>query len=353
MESQETPSESSGLTHLPIVDEAGRLSSDLWLDQPDAHERIEAEKGVRDLTSAERSALQGYVEDGFVSFRIDLSDELVRRLESDIDRFWRDRPPDLAYTYIEQPRSMSDAIERRARRPTYRLLDIHSHSDAARSLYLNPQIFRWASLILDSEPVAFRSVFGEFGSRQPLVRDAVNVDCPSVSHLLTAWIALEDVEGDSAPPRLIPGSHRLPFHEFGPGRISIREGEDYLPAYRDLITGIRKSGLQERIFTCPRGTVLLRHPALAHGAHPVRNPRTTRRMLEINLSSRIHCPKRGGSFVKKVRGSLGRREDRLFWSETDRLLDNEGCVGLDNPLRGLSPRSSTLRERIAGRLGGR
>jgi len=59
------------------------------------------------------------------------------------------------------------------------------------------------------------------------------------------------------------------------------------------------------------------------------------------------------SYWKTVRGRLWKKEKRLYWNETTRLLGRNGCVGLDNPLRGLNPRGLGLLGKIQNKLRGK
>lgn len=340
------------LMHPVQLDAESRLVSRLWLDRPDASDRIQERCNSGRLTDEEAGKLRQFAEEGYFLCRAPISPSLADRLSGDIDRFWHEKPIDLAYSFIRDPRSMADSHERRERRPTYRLYNLHSHSDAACELYLHAGIFHWIGLVLDAQPIALDSVFGEFGSRQPFVRDAVYVDSRDPSQLVSAWIPLEEVDLKNGPPVLIPGSQRLPFHQFEPGRVSIGLDEDYLEAYRFIILKMRDAGLNERVLTMGPGEVLIRHAGLVHGAKPVREAHRTRRYLEVHFTVKGVEKARGAAYRKLVRGRLWQKEERFYWNETERLLERDGRTGFDSPLKGLAPRGLSLLEKIRNRLGG-
>lgn len=335
-----------------ILDRRKILKSDLWLDQADARERIEAGRKQGELTEDEAEKLLQFAEQGFLTFHLQGCDKLFDQALQDVNRLWKERPIDLAYAYTGEVTSMADADEGRERRPLCRILDLHSHSRAIGELYLHPQIFAWTDRVFGQASAAFQSVFFEWGSRLPLHRDAAYIPVQPPSHLLGVWVALEDVHPDSGPLAYIPRSHRLPYFEFEPQRIAIRsQEENYFPAHKFNMGQCVDQGLAEQLFRARRGEVLIWHASLIHGGSRPADSRRSRRSLVVHFSTRQQCKKRSGAYLKKVRGSLLRPEQRSFWATTERLLEANGCVGLDNPLKGLRPRGLSLKEKLKSRFG--
>lgn len=340
------------MARMGVLDDQKRLKSELWLDQPDALQRIETELEQSRLNSDEAGKLRQFAGQGFLSFRLEGCQSLIAQALREIDRIWKERPIDLAYAYTGEMTSMADADEKRDRRPLCRVLDPHSHSKALQQLYLHPQVFAWTDRIFGQSSVAFQSLFYEYGSRLPLHRDAAYFPLEPAAHLLGAWIALEDVHPDSGPLAYIPKSHRLPYFEFEDGRIAIRpEQESYFPAHRFNMAQCVEEGLAEQLFKARQGEVMIWHASLIHGGSRPADSRRTRRSLVVHFSTRQHCRQRGSSYFKTVRGRLLRPEQRLFWARTERLLERDGCAGFDNPLRGLQPRGLSLREKLKSRFG--
>ncbi len=327
------------------------LDSDLWLDRSDRAELIRRRLENDRISSREAEALQNFVRRGYLRFRLSNVDALFETLLADIDRLWKSRPIDLAFRFAGEPTSLADATERRDRMAPCVLLNLHGHSEAALDLYLNQELFAWVELILDRKAVAFESVFSEFGRSEAPFRDVVYIDTRPASHLLTAWVALEDIEMEAGPLYAVAGSHRLPLFEFGPGRFRIHSGEDYLPARRFAAALVDREGLCEEDLTLRKGEVVLWHPALVHGARRILRPWITRRGFLIRFTSLGSMKSRRASFWKTVRGSLWKKEKRLYWNETERLLERDGCPGFDDPLRGLNPRGLSLWEKIRSRSG--
>jgi len=333
-----------------MSDESKMLESRLWLDQENALEQIETRSADGRLTPEQAGKLRSFAQSGFLTIQLDDIDVISEGIQSDVDRIWKEKPVDLAYVFVEQPKSMAESRERWERMAPTRLLGLHSHSAAALRLYLHRQIFEYVELIFDHAALALESSFGEFGWSEPPCRDAVYIEVDPPSHLLTAWVPLEDITLECGPPYLIPGSHRLPLYEFEPGRFRIKPEEDYLPAHRAVLTRAQEAGMEAEELLPKKGQVVLWHPLMVHGARRILRPRVTRRAMTLRYTTLESNLTRKASFWKTVRGSLWRKDLRLYWNETEKILEREGCRGFDNPLKGMNPRGLTLMEKLRNRF---
>ena len=311
-----------------VVDRDGLIASDLWLDQPDAMDRIDGRLSEGAITQDQAARLKEFVTRGYLTFAIDQVD-LADKIERDVNRLWRKRPTDLAFAYAGPLTSMAEAKIDEHRKPGYRLADLHSHSSAALELYLDATIHSWVGLILDEQPVAFQALYFEHGSQQSLHRDPVYVVTQPPGHLLAAWVALEDIGKDCGPLCYIPGSHKVPYYEFEPGRITLKPDEDYLLAHDFTLAECSKRGMEEKVFTCRKGDVFLWHGSLVHGGSPVKNPESTRRSFVIHFSTAAHYGKRWSAFVTSTPEG-----NQVVECSTDETVASNGPLGLQNPLLG-------------------
>jgi ectoine hydroxylase-related dioxygenase (phytanoyl-CoA dioxygenase family) len=236
---------------------------------------------------------------------------------------------------------MSMADEARERQPSCRIADMHSHSDAALALYLNPTVFREVERVLGEPAVATQSLFFEQGSQQGLHRDPVFVQTKPPSHLVAAWIALEDIDPRSGPLLYVPGSHRLPYFQFAPSEHRFdqsRHGDAEIEAMEEFDRAqYAEAGLEVKSFTPRRGEVLLWHHSLLHGGAGIADPSLTRRSFVIHFSTAADYKQRYQRFVEPVPGPGGETVLRQRIAETARILERDGCRGFDNPLRGYRP----------------
>jgi phytanoyl-CoA hydroxylase len=311
------------------------LQSDLWLDQPDAHDRIEARRGAGELGDTDAVLLHGFVDDGFLALSVGVDAAFADALDREIDDVWERRPADLAVSApgrAARPTSFRD-YDGPVRPLGYRIPDLHSHSTRARDLYLDPEIFRVLELIFDQPAIAFQSLYFEYGSQQGLHRDPMFVATRPQSHLLAAWIALEDVTPESGPLSYVPGSHRLPYFEFEPGKITCATGvppEKRQEFSRVTHEMLRAEGFETKALTCKRGDVFIWHGGLLHGGTKIKDSSQTRRSFVVHYSTAANYTSRRASI--RVRKGDDWATPR---HTTDRVLERDGARGLENPNAGL------------------
>lgn len=274
--------------------------------------------------------LAHFEREGYVTFPLARSTAAVESLPAEVEALWREPPDDLAQAAGGPPRRWSEADPRTDRGPGSRVHDVHSHSAAARDLYLEPEIFQLVEAIFGEEAVAIQSLYFEHGSEQLLHRDEVVVPVAEPGHLVAAWIALEDLHPDGGLLTYVPRSHRMPCFETEPGDYRFdgrRMGPELVErglaweAERE-----REAGLAPQLFAARRGEVLVWHGALRHGGSPVRDPRRTRRSFVVHFSTARTYRERSISIVDRDGG----------WTvhSTDRRIAADGCRGFENPLAG-------------------
>ncbi len=309
-----------------------QLQSDLWLDQPDAHQRVDAVCAEGRVTAEEAGALHTFVDEGYVKLSLDIGDDFCEAFDADVSRMWRDRPADLAVSPPgpDGPTSFRD-FDGPVRKAGYRIPDLHSHSDRARDLYLHPILFRMVQLIFGAPAIAFQSLYFEYGSQQALHRDPMFVVTDPVSHLVASWIALEDCGPDCGPLAYVPKSQHLPWFEFQPGTVVC--GHKTPPERRREFAAATQDQLRERdlsvqTFTCRRGDAFIWHGGLLHGGTPIADPTRTRRSFVTHYSTAAHYRSRTAGM--RVRDSHGWHR---ITSGTERVLERGDARGLENPLR--------------------
>ena len=298
------------------------IPGELWLDREDADAQI----ARTELAADEAANLRKFARDGYFITHIDLGAAEAAEIDADVNRLWRDKPPDIAFAYDSPPLRFATANEASQRKPRYRIHDMHSASPVARSLYVHPTLMRYASLILGDEAVATQSLYFEFGSQQPLHRDSIVVPTPVFGRLLASWIALEDIDPRSGALLYVPGSHKLPFFEFEPGQYMFdgrrMNAEQALAAMRYHDEECARRRLSAKMFEAKRGDVLVWHSALLHGGGPVGDEKLTRKSFVVHYSTMRHQPSRE---IAVVDGGV-----ETVWT-TRTLIDGRG---FDNPLSG-------------------
>ena len=315
------------------LDAEKQMVSDLWLDQSDAHERIDGRLQAGTISSDEAASLRHFTDHGYATLSLDLDDEFFGAFDADIDRLWDERPFDLAVGSAGMRVSFRDYEDDRAL--GHRLPDIHSHSPTARSLYLNSKIFRMVELIFGQRSIAFQSLYFQFGSQQDLHRDPMFVTTRPPPNLLASWTALEDITLERGPLMYARGSHRMPWFEFSDDSVSLtpavsEERRQAWRSYRDDM--IETMNCAVETFTCKRGDVFLWHAGLLHGGQRVADEKLTRKSFVVHYSTEAHYRDRTASMHVKSREN-GEEVWRLVKGTTDHRLHADGFLGLDNPLR--------------------
>lgn len=272
------------------------LLSDLWIDAPDALEELERRVASGRIRSEDAPGIEKFIRDGYCVVDLDLPDSVFEEIERDVDGFWAEPPPNLAYggTVLGQTGvfAFADArpwAHRRARRQ-HRFCCAHSHSQAMQRLYLNEDLHRYVSTIFGEPCIATQTLYFEYGSVQGMHRDTCVVTFDPPSHLAAAWIALEDVDPDCGPLEYIPGSHRLPQHVFDDGSVVYdrdRHGDRGMAdMHVALLEQAAACGLEVEKFTPRRGQALLWHHSLCHGGSRVEQLDLTRKSLVVHYTLR-------------------------------------------------------------------
>lgn len=278
----------------------GLLVSDLWLDRPDAPEQIARRLERGELTAEEAAHLEAFWRDGYFVFPLDVGDGQLAALDRDVDRLWEEQPPWVAYAY-ESLLTRFSGRDADRRLPASRIADLHEFSTAALELYLHPRLFRYVELILGQPALATQSLYFQWGSQQALHRDPIHVRMTPPAHLVAAWIALEDIRPGCGELRYVPGSHRLPYFEFEPGRYAFdhrRDSQDrVIEGQRWDLDRCAEHGLEPVALRCRRGECLIWHHSLLHGGSYPEQRGLTRKSLVVHYTSLANMPATQNTYI--------------------------------------------------------
>ncbi len=322
-----------------------QLVSDLWIDRRAAHWRIDRRLGRGRLSDDDSERLHAFIDDGITRTSLPDIEPIRRQVDADIERLWAARPPDLAVQAKSGHRTSLRDFDERDRGIGWRVIDAHSHSAAVRALYLHPEIHRTVDLVLGRRPIAIQSVFFEYGSEQSMHRDPMFVKTTPPSHFVAVWIALDDITERNGPILAVPGSHRAPWYEFDRDTITLEKRDRATDAVRRAdwqrhrVETLDRLGLTVEPQLCRAGDVLVWHGGLVHGGARVHPPAETRKSLLIHFSTADRYVERRANMHARVASEAGADHDehdglQFVERATTTRLEADGCLGMDNPLRG-------------------
>ena len=263
-----------------------------WIDKPDYESVLKAKVAEGLISRTQETYLRQWKEHGFFIAKQLISHDHVDAIVSDYHRIWSERPPcrmQVGDAYGKLIAELPPHVELREK---FRMLDIHSLSEAARKAILHPTIVEFFAAIFERTPVAMQSLLFEYGSEQEPHQDFAFVPAQILSHLGATWIALEDIGPDQGPLSYFPGSHLIDKFDFGNGHYLVKDN----PArYAEWITHLRtemdRLGCKEKHFYAQKGDVLFWHAALVHGGSPISNAAKTRLSLVGHYSDIIAFPR--------------------------------------------------------------
>lgn len=309
----------------------GRMASNLWLDGSRYQAKIAQKLSKSLITSQEAIDLEHFAEQGYMIINPDLDDKTFEVFDQEVNSIWHFKPCDAqaAVTGIagSRPQPMSALPDGQHRKPGTRLLDIHSHSVAARDIILKQSIHRYIDLILGQKCVATQSLYFEYGSTQAIHRDPWFVVTKPPSHMLAIWIALEDIDQSSGPLVIIPKSHRLPFHVFNETDGVVFHHPSVTAdmrkaGYAHLNQLVEQQGLKAETFLPKKGQALIWHSGLAHGGSAVENPNRTRKSFVVHFDAKDGHPSHAQRVQQADGSSVVYRTKRLLKSGNNYAYDS-------------------------------
>ncbi len=162
--------------------------------------------------------------------------------------------------------------------------------------------------LLGERPALCNSLSLEYGTEQPDHVDSLFMTPRTPSHLVAAWVALEDCTPESGLLRYWPGSHRIRPYVFSNGERHFLPGElgTWTAWMQDQV---RQHGLQSELFRARKGDVFIWNAQLLHGGSPIADRGRTRRSVVFHYFSESDCramgyrlvPESGGFWIRRSR----------------------------------------------------
>lgn len=254
----------------------------LWVDRPDARQRINELLQSGLATPEEASQLTSFCEQGFVIFPKAIQDVDVDALRAELlvmhqegDKYLARVPREKSWKEMHVVSPTVPVLP-----PKSRLLDYYVNSERARNMVLVDPVTRFLQLVYQEPPLVFQSLLFTWGTEHGIHADNTYIVCDPPCSLTATWIALEDVEPGCGELAYYPGSHRHPLVVFGGDRIAWQQGRDGLAQRASYTRFLRDRARQldgdPVRFHARKGDVMLWHGNLVHYGSKITLPNRTR-----------------------------------------------------------------------------
>jgi len=169
-----------------------------------------------------------------------------------------------------------------------RFIDFHDSSLTAKNIMAHPNLVPFLQASLSPNITVFQSLIFKYSSQQSIHQDYPWVTTKIPSHLVAAWIPMEDVHIDAGPLFYFPKSHRMPKFDFGRTGIVYKADQSLFSPddfSKYLLRTCNNLQLKKEVLLIKKGDVLIWHGALAHGGMPINDVRRTRKSFVVHYST--------------------------------------------------------------------
>ena len=250
----------------------------LWLDLPDAEQEA-VSRADRYPSHYPRMAKE-MITEGFTILKGVIEPGLCDAVVSDYQR------------YLETNKGYADQyLDAKGRH--HRLVNFHMSSENAMKIGCHDEIMRALDYLFGYKAGIYTSLTFEYGTEQPIHRDAPFFHTFPVNYFVGAWCALEDIDPDAGPLMYVPGGHRFPCDQHAiykrvrdenPGQPDDWLVRHALEAYYgEVMTRSGAIGATKQA-VLQKGDVAIWHPQLPHGGAPAANPKMTRRSVVFHCA---------------------------------------------------------------------
>jgi ectoine hydroxylase-related dioxygenase (phytanoyl-CoA dioxygenase family) len=261
----------------------------LWTDLPDARDVLAAGKKrfFSRWKTKDSDILRRFIDEGYSVLPSAVSGSAVDRFQADLYTALSNPNTKFPMTYWDDNGHHYDVA--RLEKLGYReakVLDVHVRLTSSHNLIFAPKLLAFLKDIFREEPVAFQTLYFEYGSQQYAHQDTAFVYTEPPYHFVASWIALEDIQPNTGELFYYPGSHKMDDLLFGEGTKALRPGDPDGPVYSvslEQFTG--EYGFERARFLPKRTDVLFWSSDLVHGGEQ-RTGQATRKSLVTH-----YCPR--------------------------------------------------------------
>lgn len=255
-----------------------QLENYLWTDLPDALARLDAETRATD-----RTILAHFVEQGYAILPHAVENAAVDRLLTDFAALLVDPANQVTVEYWRPDRRGKLRTVVRPEfldKPEAKVLDLYAYLPSVHPVIFSPSLLAFMRDVFLDEPVAFQSLYFEYGSQQDAHNDTAYVPVDPPDHLVASWIALEDIGEGTGELFFFPRSHRMEEQRFINGRKAMDFSDPDRAIYSEVLKRMAHQRGSARTHFRPQKTDALFWAAnLIHGGEKIKHHRTRRSIV--------------------------------------------------------------------------
>ena len=176
----------------------------------------------------------------------------------------------------------------------YRVVNLHVAIEALAESFVSIEAaLKTCDGFFSAETSLYTSLYYERGSEQALHRDSPYFCTKPENKYLGVWLALDDVDDDNGPLRVVPGSHLLPeidveeigLEIFGDlKKIPSTSMEGWNRYQSEIQEQCSKQGLTAHNVHVNKGDVIIWHPLMSHGGAPHAVKQRSRRSIVMHVT---------------------------------------------------------------------
>ncbi|MEZ5946318.1 MAG: phytanoyl-CoA dioxygenase family protein [Hyphomonas sp.] len=247
---------------------ATSLSRPLWIDAPDAMDRVDAAS----VSDEVKSTTRDLITNGFSVIPGAQDPAMCQQVIEDYHRYCAENR-----AYVDEN---LDTLGREKR-----LVNFHLYSEAAMRIGNSQRIMDILDFVFGSEAGVYTSLTFKYGTQQPVHRDTPHFATWPDGYFAGVWTALEDISPEAGPLFYYEGAHRFPvdvariWRDVQQNRPDLSEQQAFdlaLDLYNGRIIDESPRNGELRKASMRRGDVAIWHPQLPHGGSPASDPMRSR-----------------------------------------------------------------------------
>jgi hypothetical protein len=259
----------------------------LWTDLPDALQRVAAAPRATPAVT-----LNLFIDQGYAVLPGGVTDAAVDLFLRDTERLFADPGSGILVEYWgPQGKRRDIARAELLNKPEAKVLDLHSRVPSSQALIFSKPLLGFLRDVFQDEPVAFQSLYFEYGSQQPVHNDTAFVPVDPSSLMVASWIALENIVADSGELFFYTCSQRVCEQVFANGGKAFDPSDPQAEQYSQTLESIaRRFNLKRVLFRPRKGDALFWAADLFHGGEKTSSGHTRRSLVTHYCPLRASVP---------------------------------------------------------------